>query len=233
MNVLQRKPTRLTLSAYSDREMTQLRGAPLSVMYNPDSVTLDYQTDYMPDHFINTTRQSNRYVQTRPGDLRLELLFDAKMPGGSVSINKQLSVLRELCYNVDPADSQPRFLQVKWGQMKWGGKTYFSGRMRSLSVRYTLFERDATPIRATATLVLTADGSLTLQQAEEQLKSPATAVVNVPDATSLPQIANGAGTALAGGTDYLAVAAENDLDSLDAIKSGQTLQISARKGGRS
>jgi hypothetical protein len=233
MNILQRKPTKLKLTAFSDRELKQPSAPPLTVMYNPDSVSLDYQTDYTPDLFINTTRQSNRYVQTRPGDLRLELLLDAKMPGNNTSINRQITELRELCYNVNPADSQPRFLKVEWGGMKWGGENFFSGRMRSLSVRYTLFERDATPLRATATLVLTADGSLTLQQAKEQLKSPAAAVVNVPDATSLPQIANSAGTALAGGTDYLAVAAENDLDSLDAIKPGQTLQVSARKGGRS
>lgn len=230
MSVFQRKPTKLTLIAYSDREMTQLSGS-LSAMYNPDSVSLDYQTDYTPDLFINTTRQSNRYVQTRPGGLTLELLYDAKMPGNIIPIDHQLARLRSLCYSVDPADSQPRYLQVKWGRMWWAGKGNFSGRMSSLAVRYTLFERDGEPLRATATLVLTADGSLSLQEAEEQLKSPAAAVVDVPDATSLPQIARSAGTTLAGGTDYLAVAAENDLDSLDAIQPGQTLQVSARKGG--
>ena len=229
MSLLHRKPTKLTLHAYSDREMTHLSGS-LSVMYNPDTVSLDYQTDYTPDLFINTTRQSNRYVQTHPGGLTLELLFDAKMPGNRKPIDRQLAHLRSLCYSVDPANSEPRYLQVKWGKMRWSGKGYFSGRMSSLSVRYTLFERDATPLRATATLVLTADGSLTLQGAEEQLKSPAAAVVSVPDVTSLSQIAKTAGTALTGGTDYLEVAAENSLDSLDAIRPGQTLRVSARKG---
>ncbi|MFM0742103.1 hypothetical protein PQQ51_33160 [Paraburkholderia xenovorans] len=231
MNVLHRKPTKMTLTAYSDREMTQQSGN-MSVMYNPDSVSLDYHTDYIPDAFINTTRQSNRYVQTRPGNLSLELLFDARMPGNRVPINVQLAGLRELCYNVDPANSEPHYLQVKWGKMRWSGKGYFAGRMSSLSVRYTLFERDATPLRATATLVITADGSLTLQGAEEQLKSPAAAVVNVPDVTSLSQIAKSAGSGLAGGTDYLALAAENSLDSLDAISPGQTLQVSAGSRGR-
>ncbi|CAE6749167.1 hypothetical protein R69927_02082 [Paraburkholderia domus] len=232
MNVLQRRPAKLTLNAYSDREMTQLSGT-LSAMYNPDSVSLDYQTDYRPDLFINTTRQSNRYVQTRPGGLTLDLLFDARMPGNHTPIDRQLTHLRSLCYNVNPADSEPRYLQVRWGQMRWDGRGYFSGRMSSLSIRYTLFERDATPLRATATLVLAADGSLTLQGAEEQLKSPATTVVNVPDATSLAQITHGVSTALAGGTDYLEVAAENGLDSLDAIFPGQTLQVSARRKGKS
>ncbi|ANB72005.1 hypothetical protein AYM40_06195 [Paraburkholderia phytofirmans OLGA172] len=230
MNVLHRKPTKLTLKAYSDREMTQLSGT-LSAMYNPDSVSLDYQTDYRPDLFINTTRQSNRYVQTRPGGLTLELLFDARMPGNHTPIDRQLTRLRSLCYNVNPADSEPRYLQVRWGKMRWNGRGYFSGRMSSLSIRYTLFERDATPLRATATLVLTADGSLTLQSAEEQLKAPASAVVNVPDATSLAQVTNSAASTLTGATDYLEVAAENDLDSLDAIRPGQTLKVSAAGKG--
>jgi Contractile injection system tube protein len=225
MNVFQRRPTKLTLSAYSDREMTHLSGS-LSVMYNPDSVSLDYRTDYVPNRPINTSRQSNRYVQTYPAGLTLELLFDAKMPGNRLPIDEQLTHLRSLCYSVNPADSEPRYIQVKWGQMRWGGRRYFSGRISSLSERYILFKRDATPLRAIVMLVLTADGSLTLQEAQEQLIAPATAVVNVPDATSLPQIASGAGAMLSGDTDYLAVAAENDLDSLDAIQAGQTLQIS-------
>jgi len=78
--------------------------------------------------------------------------------------------------------------------------------------------------------VLTADGSLALQEAEDRLKSPAAAVVNVPDVTSLPQIAAKSGAQLVGGTDYLKVAEENDLDSLDAIRPGQTLRVSASKG---
>ncbi len=230
MSLFQRKPTKMTLYAYSDREMTHLSGS-LSVMYNPDSVSLDYHTDYTPDQFINTTRQSNRYVQTRPGGLTLELLFDAKMPHSYVPVDRQLSHLRSLCYNVNPADSEPRYLQVRWGQMRWSGKGYFSGRMSSLSVRYTLFDRDATPLRATATLALVADGSLTLQGAEEQLLSPSKAVVNVPDATSLAHIASAAGTSLAGGADYLQMAADNGLDSLDALVPGQILQVMARNGG--
>jgi hypothetical protein len=229
MSLLQRVSTKLTLSAYRDREMTQACGNS-TVMYNPDSISLDYRTDYSPDLFINTTRQSNRYVQTRPGDLSLELLFDARMPGKQIPIDRQLTELRSLCYNVDPAKSEPRYLRVTWGQMRWGGQGYFSGRMSSLSERFTLFERDATPLRAVVVLVLTADGSLALQEAEDRLKSPAAAVVNVPDVTSLPQIAAKSGAQLVGGTDYLKVAEENDLDSLDAIRPGQTLRVSASKG---
>ncbi|APR40106.1 MULTISPECIES: CIS tube protein [unclassified Paraburkholderia] len=217
---------KLTLIAYGDRELTQLVGS-LAVMYNPDSIGLSYQTEFVPDVFINTTRQSNRYVQTKPGSLSLELLFDARMPGNRKPIDAQLGLLRGLCYNVDPAHSEPRYLQVKWGRMGWNGHGYFAGRMSSLSIRYTLFERDATPLRATATLELVADGSLTLQSAKEQLLSPGEAVVTVPDATPLPSIATSAAGSLAKAPDYLEVAAENDLDSLDAIEPGQQLQVSS------
>jgi Contractile injection system tube protein len=225
-----RKPTKLTIRAYSDREMKTLSGE-LSAMYNPDSVSLDYSTAYMPDQFVNTSRQSNRYVQTQPGNLTLELLFDARMPGNRRPIDLQLGRLRALCYDVNPARGEPRYLQILWGQMRWNGRGYFSGRMLSLSFRYTLFEPDATPLRATAQLVLAADESLIVQAAQEQLQSPASVVVQVPDATSLPHITSNTVPEIAGKADYLQVAADNKLDCLDAIKPGQALQISAHSGG--
>lgn len=232
MSLLLHKPSRLMIYAYSNREMTQPAGR-LSVMYNPDSISLSYQTEYVPDLFINTTRQSNRYVQTCPGGLSLELLLDSQMPGNHKSIDSQLTDLKMLCYNVSPAQSEPRYLQVKWGKMRWNGRGYFSGRISGLSIRYTLFDRDATPLRATVTLELTADGSLELQGAEEQLLSPESAVVKVPDITSLTSIVDNAGYSLAGKTDYLTVASENNLDALDAIEPGQVLRISVEQGATS
>ncbi|WGS53957.1 hypothetical protein LFL96_23245 [Paraburkholderia sp. D15] len=227
--MLTRSLSRLTISAYVDREMTQLVGS-IVAMYNPESLSMNYQTDYTPDEFINTTLQSNRYYQTRPTGLSIDLLFDAEMPGNRKPVEMQLTQLRSLCYAVDAARSEPHFLRVKWGRMRWSSRGYFSGRMNSLSVRYTQFDRDATPTRATASISLTADESLLLQAAEQQLKAPAEAAIRAADLTPLPQIAAKAGASIEGGLDYLTLASTNDLNSLDAIEPGQLLRVVRRDG---
>jgi hypothetical protein len=221
------KPGKLQLIAFSDREMTKPVGS-MFVMYNPDTIALNYQTDFTPNVFVNTTRQSNRYVQTRPGGLTLELFFDARMPGNRRPIERQLSELKALCYDVNRAGGEPRYLRVKWGEMRWMGRGYFAGRMTALSVRYTLFDRDATPLQATATLELAADGSLSLQEAKSQLEAPDKAVVTVPDQTPLPMIVSKAASDLPFPTDYLETGSLNNLDSLDASKAGETLQLHAK-----
>jgi hypothetical protein len=220
-----RKSKKMTIHAYFDREMKK-KADELSVMYNPDAISMDYQTDYVSDDAINADGKSSRYVRTRPGSLTLELLFDARMPGNWTPIDSQLRKLRSLCYEVNPALGEPRYLQVTWGQMEWNGRGYFSGRISSLSYRYTLFDSDATPLRASATLVMTADESLAIQAAEAQLTSPESLVVSVPDATSLPQAANQAIPGSAGRGKYLQLASDNGLDSLDAIKAGSRLSFS-------
>jgi hypothetical protein len=223
------QPAKLKLTGYKDRELRHFVGS-LFAMYNPASVSLSYQTDFASDAFINSTRNSNRYVQTRPGGLTLELLFDAKMPGNDAPIDSQLELLRYLCYDVDAARSEPRYLKVTWGQMRWNGYGYFAGRLGSLEVKYTLFERDAKPLRATATLNLLEDQSLTLQRAKEGKESPEKTVVQAPDMTSLPAITKKAGGSMKSLPDYLSNAAENDLDSLDGFAAGDKLQISGKGG---
>lgn len=230
MSRLLHNPLKMQLIAYADREMTRPVGS-LSVMYNPDALAFSYHTDYTPDTFVNTNRQSNRYVQTRPGGLTLELLFDGKMPGNRKTVDWQLSELKALCYDVNPAGGEPRYLQVKWGAMRWIGRGYFSGRISTMSIRYTLFDRDATPVRASVTLELTADGSLSLQEAVNQLQAPEKAVVTVPDQTPFPMTVSKAGSELPDPPDYLETAAANDLDSLDGCKPGDTLQIETKGKG--
>lgn len=228
MNILERSLTRLTIQAYTDREMKKTAGT-ITAMYNPDSLQLNYQTEYTPDTFINSDTQSNSYRTAYPGKLDLELVFDARMPGNTTPIEQQLTRLHSLCYAVDPVSSEPHFLQVSWGKMSMGGagQRSFAGRATGFTLNYTLFDRDGAPLRATASLTLTADASLVLQNAQQTLQAPPVAVLTVPDMVPLPLLAVIGGALLKGGMDYLTLASSNDLDSLDAIEPGQTLAAPA------
>ncbi|PHM45261.1 hypothetical protein Xmau_00911 [Xenorhabdus mauleonii] len=222
MSLIERNLSKLTLTAFKDREGKISVGS-LQAMYNPDAIQLDYQTRYQQDESINNTSQSSRYVLSQPVGLSLVLLFDATMPGNSTPIETQLSTLKSLCA-ADASTHVPHFLKIKWGKMRWENKGYFAGRASGLSVNYTLFDRDATPLRASASLTLVADESFVIQATERQLQSPPATAVSVTDMISLPLIALGAGASLAGGIDYLTLAWQNDLDNLDDFTSGQMLQ---------
>jgi hypothetical protein len=218
------KPSKLTLRAYYDREWTEPAGT-FTATYNPDSVRLGYQTDLLSDVFINTARRSNRYVQSEASTLTLDLLFDARMPGNRTPVETQIRQLLKFCNGVSPSKQSSLYLKVYWGLMTWGEEDCFAGRMSAMSINYTLFERDATPLRATATIQLTADSSWSRQQKKEQLLAPESAVVSVPDKATLPGIVKGIAGALAKAPDYQKLARDNDLDSIDAIKPGQTLKV--------
>ncbi|NHB60956.1 CIS tube protein [Photorhabdus sp. RW14-46] len=222
MSLIERSLSKLTLTAFKDREGKISVGS-LQAMYNPDAIQLDYQTRYQQDESINSASQSSRYVLSQPAGLSLVLLFDATMPGNNTAVETQLAILKALCA-VDASTNVPHFLKIKWGKMRWENKGYFACRASGLSIGYTLFDRDATPLRASATLSLVADESFVIQATEQQLKSPPVTAVNVTDMLSLPLIALGAGASLAGGIDYLSLAWQNGLDNLDDFTPGQTLQ---------
>lgn len=94
---------------------------------------------------------------------------------------------------------------------------------------YTLFDRDATPLRATVRLGLVADESFVIQQSLKAQSAPDRALVSVPELASLPLLALSASGALAGSVDPLSLAWDNDLDNLDDFQSGDMLR--ATKGG--
>ncbi|KAA1185426.1 hypothetical protein [Photorhabdus heterorhabditis] len=222
MSLIERSLSKLTLTAFKDREGKILVGS-LQVMYNPDAIQFNYQASYKKEESVTGTYQSNQYVSSQPAGLSLNLLFDASMPGNNTPIETQLAILKTLCA-VDAGTKAPHYLKIKWGKMRWENKGYFACRANGLNIHYTLFDRDATPLRATATLSVVADESFVIQATEQQLKSPPVTAVSVTDMLSLPLIALGAGASLAGGIDYLSLAWQNGLDNLDDFTPGQTLQ---------
>lgn len=216
--------SRLNITAYRDREHRTVIGS-IQVMYNPDALDLRYSIDYDADNYLNGSIRSNHYRQARPGELQLQLLFDASLPGQTQTVESQLARLQLLCCEVTPGIMETPYLKVEWGAMHWHGKDYFSGRAASLNVRYSRFSRKATPLRATAHLTLIADGSVVLRQSELGQLAGQRAGMSVPDMSALPMMAAGIGAVAGavGAYDYLALAIANDLDSFDAIAPGDVL----------
>lgn len=224
MSLLERGLAKLTISAWKDREGKMPLGK-MSAMYNPETIQLDYQARYRTDNSINSAAQSNHYTLSEPVSLNLTLLFDSQMPGNNTPVEIQLAQLKTFCA-VYAATESPSFLRISWGKMRWENKGWFAGRASALTVDYTLFDRDATPLRATARLSLVADESFVIQQTEKYQQAPDNALIDVPDMASLSQLALGAGASIDTGADYLALAMNNDMDHLDDFSAGSYLQTS-------
>ncbi|WP_036771175.1 hypothetical protein [Photorhabdus australis] len=222
MSLLERGLAKLTITGWKERERKHQIGK-LEAMYNPETLQLDYQTDYLPDVSNNQVTVSNRYVLSKPAGLTLSLLFDANMAGLTTTVESQLTALKSLCL-VNASTDEPNFLEINWGAMRWENKNYFVGRASGLSLTYLRFDRNATPLRVSAQLTLVADESFVLQDNQARLDAPPVSVVNVPDLTSLPALANIASVTTMLGVDYLMLARTNDMDNLDDMQPGQTLR---------
>lgn len=219
--MLERGLSKLNISAWKDRE-GKIPAGNLCVDFNPDTISMDYRARFAVNDALNKSAQSNHYLYSEPVGLSLELIFDGRSMGHADQVEAQLEKLRSMCL-MDSATEEPRFLKVTWGKMRWGKKNYFAGRASSLSVVYTLFDRNAKPLRAKAEICLVADESFHVQNAEHHLSAPTEVLISVDDQSPLPLLALSAGKHINQNVHYLDLAWDNDLDHLDQMVCGDHL----------
>ncbi|WP_440974362.1 CIS tube protein [Pseudomonas koreensis] len=224
---------KLTITAYPDREqiIAPNRDDMMEVMYNPASIQLSYQNRYKTLRGVGINTQNAAHYQSELGGLTLDLILDGTLPGNSRTVNDQLDHLNRICNDPRGEHAEPRFLRITWGRMQWHGRGYFAGRMTSMSVQHTLFDRSGMPLRANVTLSLVADESVVLQNSRRETGTPKKARIQVVGQGSLPLLAAGLGNVLgSSAVDYLSLAQANDLDHLDDQEPGSTLTWEAPRG---
>ncbi len=233
MTLLERSLSKLVIHAYVDRDTQQSVGS-MEVMYNPSTINLQYTNEYRALEYLNKKDEVvNQFSVMKPSTLNLQLIFDAKLPGNTNnSINDQLENLKTLCCSIDPVSREPRFLRIEWGKMRWDGEGCYAGRIESLDVEYTLFDRDASPLHAVVRLGVRADKSPELQKSAQAISAPKNVVVKAPAGVSLPLLASTAAASVhLPDIDYLALAAGNQLNHLNDITPGKQLVVTSKMGG--
>ncbi|KWN65854.1 hypothetical protein [Burkholderia ubonensis] len=218
---------RLTIEAFPivQGKPQALAAGKVEAMYNPESVALGFRAKYPGTEIMNAPYTWLDFGGVELDTLVVDLIFDASLPRNPIPITEHLNDLHRLCCDIDQATQVPRSLKVTWGQMKWHGHDSFEGRMESMSVSYTLFDRDGTPLRATAKLSLKADPGQQLRKSAPG-GMPKVGKITISDMATLPMLAMAAGLALpggAGGIDYLTMAVTNGLDNLSELVSGDSL----------
>jgi Contractile injection system tube protein len=125
-----------------------------TVLINPEKYTENYEICYNDVSAQGSSGGTPRYNKTPSRKVDLELVFDgtgvvpSKIPGVlpfmGDGVAEQLTKFKALVYDFDGKIHSPKFLELVWG------KFVFTCRLTSLSITYTLFKPDGTPLRARA-----------------------------------------------------------------------------------
>jgi hypothetical protein len=132
----------------------------LDCLFNPAEYTVAKTIDWSPRTQPGNDAGETTFTGGRPCTLNMELMFDV-LEAKNEKLKDYLDKLWRFAM-VDPANknpqvnqSRPPILQFTWGtNFTWGSNKSFLATITSLSVRYTLFKEDGTPVRAVCTLQL-------------------------------------------------------------------------------
>jgi hypothetical protein len=201
-------------------------GDKLECWFNPREYTVSKTNDWRAEPVVGTALPEAQFGGGNPRELSLDLLFDdSDRPDGDVR-----PATETLFSFMEPGASggggRPPVLEFHWGST-WT----FKSVCRQLSVTYTLFRPDGTPIRA--------DAKLTLLQTEKTVDAPRTGNRTpgtnpvligpggershvVRDGDSLPSIAY---AAYGDPTLWRPIAEANDIDDPLRMERGSVLAI--------
>jgi len=196
----------------------------MTVLFNPTEYTVAKQNQWQAHPIVGRNVPRMDFTSGGSKTMTLELFFDVyEQQGGDVRthVNKlwDLTMINEQNRNRSTRRSRPPLCLFQWGP-DW----QFKAAVTNLSVRYTLFRQDGTPVRATATV--------TLQEAEDATNQPRTNPTSgskpgyrrreVGPHETLPLIAH---EVYGDSTRWRTIADENGIDDPMGIKPGMVLSI--------
>lgn len=213
------KLEKLTLVAYASIHTPLRASGNIIAAFNPESITFSNQVNYDASHPVDSPQPRLMFQSQAAGQLNLTLIFDAQQKSQTGSVDEQILYLRTLCMGINK-NQETNYLALKWGKMRWSATRSVFWRTQSLTVRFTLFDRDGTPLRAEAELQMipVPNPNEAKQGIEEGLTSKV-----IKDNDLLPVLAATVGTQ----SDYLIQARENVANSINLPKSsiGSTLVL--------
>jgi nucleoid-associated protein YgaU len=181
-------PAKLTITAYSDPGFKSQVGQPFSVWVNPASYTHQTQINYNDRQAQGAAKPSPEFNRVAQEQVSFELLFDATgvipVPQGQSYTNGVADAIKQLTTltaTLNGSIHSPNYLILGWAQLQ------FQCVLQSMSLSYTLFRPDGTPLRAKAQCTFISYTSETQIAQEAGLESPdVTHLVTVTGGDTLP-----------------------------------------------
>jgi hypothetical protein len=199
-------------------------------MFNPSSITQRYANRYVA-RGGTTGKNAAKFATVLPATLQLQLLLDGTgvdqiglltLFGSNKSVGDRIDEFMKLCYRMNGDQHEPNYLKVTWGKFsRHLNGDGFRGRLESVSINYTSFDRDGSPLRAQLDVAITADDDPTRQAKSLNLSSPdLTHSRTVRTGDTLPLLT----AEIYGSPRHMVeVARKNDLDHFRTLEPGREL----------
>ena len=216
------KLEKLKISAFEDVERGGQPVLEFEAMFNPTSFSQTYAIDWGKQQGINSTGSELTYTRSLPGELSLDLVLDGTgvdqmgiLAPAAKTVSERVKELLDVTFHYNGAIHQANYLLVSWGKLS------FTCRLASLTVNYTRFDRDGTPLRAELKVMLVSDESAKKRAKQKQAASPdLTHARVVKGGDTLPLLTK---EIYGSSARYLDVARYNDLDDFRNLPPGREI----------
>lgn len=207
----------LTLVGYKDNAFSSKIGS-YRALINPDKYTHRYEIAFNEEQGIGTSNASIKYKKTPPQGLDFELIFDGTgvLSNARTDVVADINSFKKIVYDYNGDIHKPNYVKLIWGK-----GMNFRSQLTSLSLNYTMFRADGSPLRARATV--------SFKEYQNPTQITANAANGSPDMThewlvkagdTLPALSS---QIYGDCSHYLKVAAYNKLDNFRYLKPGTTL----------
>lgn len=199
------------------------RSKTFSAMLNPSDFTQTRAIRYNTEPVQGQVGSQTKFAAIEPDSVKFALLFDGtgatpRVPGQPpLEVAQHLKNLDAIVYNYDGSEHEPNHVRLLWGT--W----IFYGRMKSMSVAYSLFKPNGEPLRAKVDLTFVEFMSAKEAELKADRSSPDLShLVYVRDGDTLPLLCN---RIYGDPSYYREVARHNGLDGFRTLTPGQRLHF--------
>lgn len=224
------KLEKLQIEAFKERERTTSIGK-FEAMFNPTTVSQRYANRFASAAGGQGVRPVAKFATVLPATLNLQLLLDGTgvdqiglvtLFGNNKTVGDRVDELLKLGYRVNGDSHEPNFLKVTWGKFsRHLNGDGFRGRLASVAINYTSFDRNGDPLRAQLDLAIIADDAPDRQASALHLNSPDLSHSRmVRQGDTLPLLTS---EIYGSPRHVVAVARANDLDHFRDLEPGREL----------
>ena len=209
---------KMVIKAYTDNKYGTEK-AECTVKINPASYTHNFQVNYDKTTALGKPGTPLEFKGIPPQTVSFEVYFDSTgaVEGSKVPVKDQLSVFKKVAFVFNGDIHEPNYLIISWGAL------VFRCKLTSLSVNYTLFKQDGTPLRAKASMSFEQAVDADLIAKDANPKSPdLTHLITVKQGDTLPVICY---RTYGDSSYYWEVAKYNNIANFQNLKPGTKLYL--------
>lgn len=167
------KLEKLTVTAHKTDSRSDAAPPKFEAMFNPTSYSQSLANKWDKKQGLNASSAELEYVYGCPTELNFTLLLDDTgvdemgiFALGRDSLKVRLKKFSDVAHAYNGSIHEPHYLLVEWGTLS------FACRLSKAEIKYTLFDRDGTPLRAELEVNFISDESAKTRAQKENKQSP-------------------------------------------------------------